>query len=240
MTIPPESVPLLEARALTKSYRRGSEVVHALHDATFSIRPGQVVALMGPSGSGKTTLLNILCGWELPDAGDLLWNGEPLRSPASLPWRDVAILPQDLGLVEELSIGENVDLPVRLLRANGSFRERAAALIQGLELGDLEDRSPSEVSMGEQQRSALARALVLRPRLLLADEPTGHQDARWGRGVFQALRMAAREGTACLVATHNPGVLRAADRLLAIRDGFLREMPVPRAAQAARDSSRNP
>src|SRR5207244_10538107 len=141
------------------------EEVHALLGVTMNLHPSSVAALVGPSGSGKTTLLNLLCGWEHPDAGDILWLGRS-ESLVDRPWTDVAVVPQDLGLLEELPIRENVELPLRLrgtLDEHG--RRRAASILSGFGLDHLVDRSPLEVSLGEQQRTALARALVVSPRL---------------------------------------------------------------------------
>jgi putative ABC transport system ATP-binding protein len=212
--------PLLEANGLRKSYRRGPEEVHALRGVDLALYPGEIVGLVGPSGSGKTTLLNVLCGWEHPEEGRMIWAGHVDSPPEDRPWSDIAILPQSMGLIEELSIRENVELPARL-GGGEDRRKRIDGLLAGFGLDHLADREPSEVSLGEQQRTALARALVLRPRLLLADEPTGHQDEAWGRGVFKALRLAAREGTCCLVATHNQEAIKMMDRVLGIRDGVL-------------------
>jgi putative ABC transport system ATP-binding protein len=209
---------LLEASDLHKSYLRGPEEVHALRGASLTLSAGEIVALVGPSGSGKTTLLNVLCGWEHPDQGEITWAGAPPVKPEDRPWSDIAILPQSLGLIEELSIRENVELASRLAGKQDRAK-RIDGLLKGFGLDHLADREPSEVSLGEQQRTALARALVLRPRLLLADEPTGHQDEGWARGIFRALRMAAREGTCCLVATHNREVVNLVDRVVGIRDG---------------------
>lgn len=223
MSIPP---PVLQVFELSKSYERGPEKVHALVGATLTIPPGELVALVGPSGSGKTTLLNLLCGWEEPDSGSFVWGGtEEVTSPRDLPWDQIAIVPQSLGLLEELPIEENVALPARFSCTLGpKVEERIDGLIGDLGLTELRTRLPAEVSLGEQQRAALARALVAKPSLLLADEPTGHQDSVWARGVMRALRQACTEGTACLVATHNPEVLRYVDRILGIRDGRLGEL----------------
>ncbi len=222
---------LLQARDVWKTYRRGPEEVHALRGVSFAIRAAEVVGLVGPSGSGKTTLLNILCGWEHPDRGELMWHGAGVV-PAGLMWKDLAIIPQDLGLLEELSVRENVELPLRLVgRLDDPGRDRVTALLEGFGLETYEDRAPSEVSMGEQQRTALARALVLSPALLLADEPTGHQDARWAVGVFRAFRMAASEGTACLVATHSMEGLKHVNRVVGIRDGVIHRARFRRAAE---------
>jgi ABC-type lipoprotein export system ATPase subunit len=214
--------PLLIGRDLRKEYRRGPEVVHALRGVDLEIETGEVVALMGPSGSGKTTLLNVLCGWERPDGGTLTWQGSRIDSPSDLSWSDVAIVPQDVALLEELSIGENVELPLRLsgtLKREGP--DAASELIDAFGLSELAARPPAEASLGEQQRASIARALVVRPRLLLADEPTAHQDELWVKGVLSALRAAASGGTASLLATHSQEVKEHVDRVLAIRDGLL-------------------
>lgn len=215
---------LVEVRSVSKSYRRGPEQVHALREVTFSLGPGEVVALFGPSGSGKSTLLNVLAGWEAPDSGEVLWGVEG-PAPAARSWMDVAILPQTLGLLEELSVRENVELPVRLGSRNGGYARRVDGFLSFLGLDGLADRTPNEVSIGEQQRTALARALVLGPKLLLADEPTGHQDEGWAKSVFRLLRMVAQRGTTCLIATHNDEAVRIADRVLSIRDGVIQPTP---------------
>lgn len=210
---------LLSARGLVKSYRRGPEEVHALSEATFDLYPGEVVALIGPSGSGKTTLLNLIVGWEEADGGTVEWSGEHVH-PAARLWDELAIVPQRLGLIEELSVAENIRLPGRFGR-KAPAEDRTQQLMDDLGLSQFADRIPTEISLGEQQRTGLARALVLGPRLLLADEPTGHQDAVWGRGVLRTLRSAADEGTTSLVATHNEEVLKYVDRILTITDGEL-------------------
>jgi ABC-type lipoprotein export system ATPase subunit len=214
---------LLEARDLRKSYRRGPEEVHALAGVSFELQTGQVVALVGPSGSGKTTLLNVICGWEHADGGEIRWAGDgPPVPPERRPWSDLAIVPQDLGLLEELSVLENVELPLRLSRRlDGEGRARAAGLLEEFGLAAYAERQPGEISLGEQQRVALARAMVVRPRLLLADEPTGHQDEGWARQVFQAFRQSAAAGTSCLVATHSEEFLKHVDRVLRVRDGVV-------------------
>jgi putative ABC transport system ATP-binding protein len=136
------------------------------------------------------------------------------------------VVPQSLGLLEELTIQENVELPVRLKGMSLEDAEaRIDSCIDDLGLTEMRHRLPAEVSLGEQQRAALARALVTSPALLLADEPTGHQDSVWARGVMRALRTACSEGAACLIATHNPEVLRYVDRILGIRDGRLGDLP---------------
>lgn len=215
---------LLAARGLVKSYRRGPEEIHALAGATFDLYPGEVVALIGPSGSGKTTLLNLIVGWEDAESGSIEWSGQHVPAADRL-WNDLSIVPQRLGLIEELSVAENIRLPLRLGQEEAEGDE-AQRLMDDLGLAQFADRAPTEISLGEQQRTGLARALVCAPRLLLADEPTGHQDAVWGRGVLRTLRRAADAGTTSLIATHNEEVLKYVDRVLAIKDGNLHEEEV--------------
>lgn len=211
---------VVEAQGLEKVYRRGPEEVHALRGASFALASGEIVALVGPSGSGKTTLLNVIVGWESPDGGEIVWSDGARRQGLDLPWAEVAILPQSHGLVEELSVRENVELPARLSgRLDREASTRTGELLDELGLSALADRAPAECSIGEQQRTALGRALVQSPRLLLADEPTGHQDSVWAGEVFRILVRAAKQGTACLVATHNQEAVRWVDRVLTIRDG---------------------
>lgn len=208
--------PVLSARDLCKTYTRGSEKVRAVDRATLTVSEGELIAVAGPSGSGKTTLLNLIAGWEQPDAGEALLLGSPASDERT--WAEIAVVPQTLGLLEELTIEENVALPLFLGR-HGAGSGRLDVLLDELGLSALRGRRPEEVSLGEQQRTALARALVCDPRLVLADEPTGHQDAVWARGVFRALEHARKGGTACLVATHNEEVLRHFDRVVHVQDG---------------------
>lgn len=211
--------PVLQVRDVVKSYRRGPELVGAVKAITFHIQPGRFVALLGPSGSGKTTLLNLIAGWEDPDSGQILWCGENSASGEPPRWSELAHVPQSLGLLEELTVRENVELPLRL--GGGPRIEPVEELLGALGLSQLSDRRPAEVSLGEQQRTAIARALVTSPRLVVADEPTGHQDDVWAHGVFRMLGESCRTGGACLVATHNHEVMKYADVILRMHDGEL-------------------
>jgi putative ABC transport system ATP-binding protein len=212
-------VAALDVAGLDKTFVRGSERVHALRSVSFVLQPGEVVGLTGPSGSGKTTLLNVLCGWEQPDSGVLRFSGEE-AAPASLLWNRIGIVPQDLALFEELTIGDNVRLPIRLGRDGPSDAE-VDTLMEELGILHLAPRLPLEASLGEQQRASLVRATVLGPALLLADEPTGHQDEGWTKAVMGAIRGLAERGTACLVTTHDPDAMGYLDRRFAMRDGEL-------------------
>jgi putative ABC transport system ATP-binding protein len=207
----------LRAVDLHKTYRRGREQVHALRGVSIEVGPGEVVALLGRSGSGKTTLLNCLLGWERPDRGAVEVPGSPVAADA--PWTTIAVVPQRFGLLEELSLADNVALPARLA---GLDDPRAAALqaLEVMRLGHLVDRLPDEVSLGEQQRTAIARALVVRPRFLVADEPTGRLDEDLSTHVLTTIREVCVEtGTGVLVASHDPVVVAASDRVVRLSDG---------------------
>ena len=204
-------------------HHHGGDVVHALESVSFEARPTELVGLVGRSGSGKTTLLNVIAGWERPSEGEVRWRG-PV-DPSSPPWSAVAVVPQKLGLMEELTVEENIAYPARLA---GILEERSddiEELIGVLGIAELRSRYPREASVGEQQRTAIARALSIPTSLLLADEPTAHQDTASAERVFAALRRAADAGTAVVVATHNPEVIRHLDRVLTMADGRLELAP---------------
>jgi putative ABC transport system ATP-binding protein len=216
-----EGAPVVaSARGVGKAYRRGPDTIHAVNDVDLDLRRGEIAVLLGRSGSGKSTLLTLLAGWQPPDTGEVQVLGGEL-DPADLPWAELSFLPQRFGLLPELSVRENVEYPARLL---GTLEERGPAvehLLEALGLAELADRPPTETSIGQQQRAALARALVLGPAVLLADEPTSHQDAGWRDAVWQLLLRAAAEGTACLVATHEEEAAQYATRLLRVAEGAL-------------------
>ena len=210
--------------ALRKTFRRGSEPVHALDGVDLRVAAGELVALVGPSGSGKSTLLALLCGWETADSGTLAYAGALAdRPPSSLGWAELALVPQALGLVPDLSLADNVLLPARLRSGLAGARERADQLLADFGLAHLADRYPHQASLGEQQRVAVARALLLRPAVLLADEPTAHQDRGHADALLDALTARAREGSAVLVATHDEIAWSRADRVFSMRDGRLTE-----------------
>jgi putative ABC transport system ATP-binding protein len=211
---------------LVKHYRRGSETVSALAGVDLDVSAGELVALVGPSGSGKSTLLALLCGWETADDGTLTYRGALAdRRPEGLGWAELALVPQALGLVADLSLADNVLLPARLRGSLAAGRPRAQALLDDFGLAHLADRLPAQASLGEQQRVAVARALLLRPAVLLADEPTAHQDRGHADRLLDAVVDAARGGSAVLVATHDELAWARADRVLSMRDGRLTDGP---------------
>jgi putative ABC transport system ATP-binding protein len=199
----------LAARGVTKSF----DAVHAVEDVSLEVPAGALAALVGRSGSGKSTLLSLLGGWQQPDAGEVDV-GPDGAAPAELDWKRLAYLPQRFGLVPELSVRENVELPARIGGGPG-----AGELLDALGLAELADRLPAETSVGQQQRTALARALALRPVLLLADEPTSHQDAGWREATIEVLQRACDAGTTCVIATHEPLVASRASLVWQMADG---------------------
>jgi putative ABC transport system ATP-binding protein len=192
-----------------------------LSGVDLTVGRGEILAVAGRSGSGKTTLLTIVAGWERADAGSVRLLGGQV-GPDRLGWADLAILPQALGLLDELSVAENIALPLRL--AGGVGAADPDSLMTRLGIDQLADRFPDEVSLGEQQRAALARAAVARPRVLLADEPIAHQNRAWAEGMMLLLSELAAGGTTCLIATHNDVAFDVADRVVEMWDGRLRPL----------------
>jgi ABC-type lipoprotein export system ATPase subunit len=218
--LPSDAESVVSVHELNKVFHHhGGDVVHALESVSFEARPGELVGLVGRSGSGKTTLLNVIAGWERPTEGEVRWRG-PV-DPSSPAWSSVAVVPQKLGLMEELTVEENIAYPARLAGVLDERSDDLEELIDVLGIGDLRSRYPREASVGEQQRTAIARALSVPTSVLLADEPTAHQDTASAERVFAAIRRAADAGTAVVVATHNPEVIRHLDRVLTMADGRL-------------------
>jgi putative ABC transport system ATP-binding protein len=223
-----DGLPVAETARLSRDYRTGSTVVHALRSVDFDVRRGEMVAVRGRSGSGKTTLLNLLGGLDRPTSGRVVINGRDLAEMGEGEMTDfrrsqVAFVFQTFGLVPFLTAAENVEMPLRLVRAEPAAREaRVTELLALVGLLDRERHRPHELSGGEQQRTAIARALANRPELLLADEPTGQLDFETGHRVMQLLRsVMVVEGTTIVVATHDPLMLDVADRVVELRDGQL-------------------
>jgi ABC-type lipoprotein export system ATPase subunit len=187
-------------------------VVDVLHDVALDVRPGELLVLSGRSGSGKSTLLLLLGGVARPTHGDVVVLGRPAREWTD--WSRVAFAPQHASISPELTVRENVGLPASL---HGAVVPDG--LLESLGIADLADRAATETSLGEQQRTAVARALVLAPDLCLLDEPTSHQDDDHVEVVLAALRAATAAGTALVVASHDPRVLAAADRVVALDNG---------------------
>ncbi|MET9373339.1 ABC transporter ATP-binding protein [Streptomyces sp. NPDC003035] len=220
------TTPLLRADGLDKAYGPTS----ALSGAEFAIRAGEVVAVMGPSGSGKSTLLHCLAGIVRPDAGTITYDGRELTTlsdgeRSALRRSDFGFVFQFGQLVPELTCVENVALPLRL---NGERRKsaesRAREWLTRLEVDEVGAKRPGEISGGQGQRVAVARALVSAPRVLFADEPTGALDSLNGERVMELLTDAARDtGAAVVLVTHEARVAAYSDREVVVRDGSVRD-----------------
>ena len=215
---------VLSVAAVSHAYGDGADRVLVLHDVSLHVDAGEVVCVAGPSGSGKTALCHLAAGFEVPMSGRVTVDGTP--STALDDWAVVAALPQQHGLLGELSVRANVALPGQRA-GRGSRLTRVAELpglqrlLEDLDLAELADRAVYETSLGEQQRAALARALVLSPRLAVLDEPTGHQDDDHVAQVLAAVRQSTVAGTGVLVASHDDRVLEAADRVVRLDRGRL-------------------
>jgi putative ABC transport system ATP-binding protein len=227
----PGGAAMVVADALVRDYPSGDSVVHALRGVSFSVDRGQLIAVKGRSGSGKTTLLNLLGGLDKPTSGRVIVDGAEVSSMSERQLVDfrrhtVAFIFQAFGLVPILSAAENVEIPLRLVRAEPVARDdRVMELLDLVGLGERANHRPHELSGGEQQRVAIARALANRPKLLLADEPTGQLDSTTGHAIMGTLRAVVRaEGVTAVVATHDPALLDLADRILEIQDGRIREV----------------
>ena len=225
--------PLLQAIDVVRDYPSGDTTIRALRGVNLAADPGELVAVRGRSGSGKTTFLNILGGLDHPTSGTVVIDGHEVSAMSEdelvdVRRRSVAFIFQSFGLVPILSAAENVEIPLRLVRAEPKGRDaRVRELLELVGLGGRAKHRPHELSGGEQQRVAIARALANRPRILLADEPTGQLDSETGHVIMMLLRDVVRtEGVTAVVATHDPVMLDVADRVVELRDGELFEHPL--------------
>jgi len=221
-------MPVLQAERLVKSVGEGRAARTVLDDVSLAVETDEVVAVIGRSGTGKSTLLHVLGGLDAPDSGRITVGGERLTGRrggalARIRLRHIGFVFQQFQLIEELTGRENVLVPTRLPGAPGGGARRAAELIDELGLRDVADHRPHELSGGEQQRFAIARALVNDPQVILADEPTGSLDAANAAVVLGLL--ANLPGRAVVIVTHEPDTAAIASRRLALDDGVLREAP---------------
>jgi putative ABC transport system ATP-binding protein len=221
---------ILEARGLTKAYPLGETTVDALRGVSLSVAAGEFVALMGPSGSGKSTLLQLLGGLDRPTSGDVILDGETIShlddDKATKLRRDrTGFVFQSFNLIPLLDVTENVALPFTIAGldpSRGELAERIRDVIDLVDLTGKEHHKPDQLSAGEQQRVAVARALVTRPALLFADEPTGNLDYTTGSEILDALWRSCHErGQTIVLVTHDSKAAAYADRVLVVRDGTI-------------------
>ncbi|HGY08925.1 MAG TPA: ABC transporter ATP-binding protein [Oceanithermus profundus] len=216
---------VIELAGVTKVYRKGRVEVPALRGADLRIAEGEHVALVGPSGAGKSTLLYLMGLMEEPTSGRVALFGEDVSNlgdtaRSHLRGRTIGFVFQAFNLIPQLKAWQNVALPLRYQRVSKRVqKERALAMLERVGLAERAEHYPAELSGGEEQRVAVARAMVIRPRLVLADEPTGNLDSQSGRAVLDLLEEARSDGATLVVVTHDPAVAARAERVVRVVDG---------------------
>ena len=218
---------LIQTRELWKTYKMGSELVHALQGLSVDVERGEFVAIMGPSGSGKSTLMNLIGCLDTPSRGTYLLNGHDVSQMeddalARIRNREIGFVFQTFNLLPRASALQNVELP--LIYSGVPAAERKVRAIEALGLVELEDRMdhrPNELSGGQRQRVAIARALVNKPSIILADEPTGNLDSKTGVELMSVFSRLHREGNTIVLLTHESDVASHAPRIISLRDGLV-------------------
>lgn len=216
---------VIRVENLTKVYQMGEIQVHALNGISFSVRKGEVLAIMGPSGSGKSTLMSMIGCLDTPTSGNYFLEGEKVSTLnddqlALVRNRNIGFVFQTFNLLPRATALANVELPLRYSGENGNRRKLAQEALEAVGLGDRINHRPNELSGGQQQRVAIARALVNEPAIILADEPTGNLDTKSGDEIMQLLLdLNKQEGATLLIVTHDPEAATVAERIIHIRDG---------------------
>jgi len=216
---------MIRAREVRKTYHVGSQVVHALDGLDLDIQANEYVALMGPSGSGKSTLMNILGCLDTPTSGSYTLNGQDVSSMeddalAEIRNREIGFVFQTFNLLPRYSALENVALPMIYAGVSRAKRvSRAKEVLDQVGLGDRMDHKPNELSGGQRQRVAVARALVMRPSIILADEPTGNLDTATSHEVMELFSAIQKAGNTVILVTHEEDIAACAQRIVRLRDG---------------------
>ena len=220
---------MIELSNIRKTYRQGGNEIHALDGIDLRVAPGEFVAIMGPSGSGKSTLLNVLGALDRPDTGRYRLAQDEISAldddaASDVRNRRIGFVFQSFHLLPRLTVLENVLLPQRYARhADTGAAERAVALLERIGLGQRIGHLPGQLSGGQLQRAAIARALLNQPALLLADEPTGNLDSRSATDVLELLRELHAGGQTLVLVTHDPAIAAGAQRTIHLRDGRIAE-----------------
>ena len=216
---------MIRMQSICRDFQVGDQVVHALDHVDLSIAPGEYISIMGPSGSGKSTLLNMLGLLDRPTAGSYWLDGADVSSLddntlAEQRQKHIGFVFQSFHLIPRLSALENVELPLLLAGAPvAARRDRAREILASVGLGSRHDHRPDQLSGGERQRVAIGRAIVMKPKVLLADEPTGNLDSHSSEEVIELIESLNRDGISLLIVTHDPEVGNRAQRHLSMRDG---------------------
>jgi len=223
---------MIQLDHITRTYRLGDEVIHALNDVSFSVRPGEFVAIIGPSGSGKSTLANIIGGLDRPTSGTVIVDGNNLskdRDTKLSEYRNhhVGFIFQSFNLQNDISALDNVMMPLLFSKIRrAERRKRAQECLRAVGLADRMKHKATELSGGQRQRVAIARALAVRPSIIIADEPTGNLDTARGQEIMTLLKNLNKKGMTLLVITHDLTVAKQASRVVQILDGRLQERKV--------------
>lgn len=214
---------IIEAKNLTKVYRRGREEIHALKDVDFSVDKGEFISIIGPSGSGKTALLNVLGCLDTPSGGSLRLNGVETsglkeRHLVKLRRENIGFVFQQFYLMPTLTARENIELPLLFSHKNGN-KSRINEVLQMVGLANRGDHLPGQLSGGEMQRVAIGRALINDPKIILADEPTGNLDSATSQMIFELFAELNRRGMTMIIVTHNLDLARQAHKMYTLKDG---------------------
>lgn len=218
---------MIEMTDIVKEYVMGGETIHALDHVSFRVEDGEYVAITGPSGSGKSTLMNIIGCLDTADSGTYLLNGKPIgkyreRQLARVRNEQIGFIFQGFNLLPKLTAAENVELPLIYQKLSRSQRrKRVTAALTEVGLHDRMRHRPNQMSGGQQQRCAIARALAASPSLILADEPTGNLDKKTGNEIMALFDKLHQEGNTIILITHDAGVAARAQRILRMEDGRL-------------------
>ena len=220
---------MIDMTDIVKRYTLGGETIYALDHVSLKVDAGEYVAIIGPSGSGKSTLMNIIGCLDLADSGNYILNGKPIkkyreRQLARIRNRQIGFIFQGFNLLPKLSAFENVELPMIYQGIGARKRKKMAKeALERVGLGERMKHRPNQLSGGQQQRCAIARALAVKPSLILADEPTGNLDKKTGREIMAMFSELHEAGNTIVLITHDPKVAQCAERIIRIEDGKLYE-----------------